>query len=466
LMPPASRITVFVVEDDAPLRAGIVRVLRSEGYEVRDFGTLARVIAALEDADPSPSVIVTDLELPDGLGTQILDTLDAFPPGRTAPGVVVQTGKGTIESAVGAMKRGAYDYLPKPAAPEDLLRAVARATERFALLARNEFLESRLDAQERMEGVVCSSRAMREATRLVGLVAPTNATVLVTGESGTGKEVLARQIHMLSPRSARRYVTINCGSLAESLLESELFGHAKGAFTGAAGHHVGLFEQANGGTILLDEIGELSQSSQVHLLRVLQEGTVRPVGGSAERLVDARVIASTHRDLRQMVDAGTFRQDLFFRINVFNVHVPPLRERRDDILPLSRHLIQKQAGRLGMAPATLSEATSTLLHEYDWPGNVRELENVIERALILARGGEIGLACLPPELSASPRPAQYGLSDLPMADARSAFERRYLASLLDKCGGNLSEASRRAGVDRSNLRRLLKRYDLAGKVGS
>jgi len=464
-MPLAARILVFVVEDDTPLRVGLERILTSEGYQVRGFGNLTDAMAALEDAETVPGVVLTDLELPDGLGTQILDLVDALPSGRIRPGVVLQTGHGTIESAVEAMKRGAYDYLLKPAAPEDMLRAVGRAAERFALLQRNDFLQSRLDAQDRMEGVVCSSRPMREATRLIGLVAPTNATVLITGESGTGKEVLARQVHMLSPRANKHYVTINCGSLSESLLESELFGHAKGAFTGAAGHHVGLFEQANGGTILLDEIGELSPASQVHLLRVLQEGTVRPVGGTAERHVDARVIAATHRDLRQMVEEKTFRQDLFFRINVFNLHVPPLRERRDDILPLARHLIQKHAARLGMPAVPMADAASTVLLEYDWPGNVRELENVIERSLILARGEEITTACLPQELRASPRPAQYGLSDLPMADARSAFERRYLEGLLGQTGGNLSEASRRAGVDRSNLRRLLKRHGLAGKIG-
>lgn len=466
LIAPSARTMVFVIEDDAVLRTGLVRILMSAGYEVRDFGNLTDAIMALEDPEASPAVILTDLELPDGLGTQILDAVHAFPSGRIAPGVVLHTGHGTIESAVEAMKRGAYDYLLKPAPPQDMLRTVGRAAERFGLLQRNDFLQSRLDAQDRMDGVVCSSRAMHEATRLIGLVAPTNATVLITGESGTGKEVLARQVHLQSPRAAKRYITINCGSLSESLLESELFGHAKGAFTGAAGHHVGLFEQANGGTILLDEIGELSPASQVHLLRVLQEGTVRPVGGTAERHVDARVIAATHRDLREMVEAKTFRQDLFFRINVFNLHVPPLRERRDDILPLVRHLIQKHSVRLGMPPATMADAASAVLLEYDWPGNVRELENVIERALILARGGEITTSCLPQELRASPRPAQYGLSDLPMTDARTAFERRYLEGLLGKTGGNLSEASRRAGVDRSNLRRLLKRHGLGGKVGS
>jgi len=459
-------MTVLVIEDDEALRPGLVRILESAGYEVRAFGTLRAGIGALEDPETGAGVVLTDLELPDGLGTQVLDAIDAFPAGRIPPGVVVQTGKGTIESAVEAMKRGAYDYLQKPASPQELLRAVARAAERFALLERNDFLSSRLDARDRMEGVVCSSRPMREATRLVGLVAPTNATVLITGESGTGKEVLARQIHMLSPRAARRYVTINCGSLSESLLESELFGHAKGAFTGASGSHVGLFEQAAGGTILLDEIGELSPSSQVHLLRVLQEGTVRPVGGTAERQVDARVIASTHRDLRGMVEDGSFRQDLYFRINVFNLHVAPLRERRDDILPLTRHLIEKHATHLGVKLVPLSAAASTLLMDYDWPGNVRELENVIERALILARGEEIDVHCLPEDLRRAPPPTQHGLVDLPMADARAAFERRYLEGLLSRTGRNLSEASRRAGVDRSNLRRLLKRHGLAGKEGS
>jgi DNA-binding NtrC family response regulator len=464
ILPPPARIAVFVIEDDAPLRQGILRTLSAEGYQARGFGNLTDAKAALVDADPPPGVIVTDLELPDGLGTEILDAVDAFPPGRIPPGVVLQTGKGTIETAVLAMKRGAYDFLPKPAAAGDLLRAVARAAERFALLQRNDFLQSRLEARDRMEGFVCSSPPMREATRLIGLVAPTSATVLITGESGTGKEILSRQVHLLSPRSAKRYLTINCGSLSPTLLESELFGHAKGSFTGASGSHIGLFEQANGGTILLDEIGELSPASQVHLLRVLQEGTVRPVGGSEERKVDARVIAATHRDLRAMVEAKTFRQDLYFRINVFSVHVPPLRERRDDILPLTVHLILKHAQRLGMRPVGLAEAASTLLLNYDWPGNVRELENVIERALILARGEEIGAQCLPSELRQSSPPTQFGLGDLPMADAREAFERRYLQGLLDRCGGNLSEAARQSGVDRSNLRRLLKRHGLAGKM--
>jgi transcriptional regulator with PAS, ATPase and Fis domain len=301
---------------------------------------------------------------------------------------------------------------------------------------------------------------MSSAVELVQRVAPTEATVLITGESGTGKEVLARQVHLLSERRKAPYVAVNCGALSSTLLESQLFGHERGAFTGASNQHPGLFQQASGGTLFLDEIGELSPTSQVTLLRVLQEGTVRPLGGTSERTVNVRVVAATHQNLKKMVEDGEFRADLFYRINVFAIHIPPLRRRPEDVLPLAILLLEKHAQRLRVPVPRLDGATLDFLQAHPWFGNVRELENVLERALILQTNGIITPSCLPSDVTESQASPHQGDPQGTFAEAKLLFEREYLQVSLDRAGGNLSEAARLAGLDRSNLRRMLKKHEL------
>lgn len=459
--PGGEEVHVFIVEDEAALRTRLACVLQGAKFVVHEFGTLSAAREALQSGTVHPAVVLTDWGLPDGCGSDLLEVAEESAASGFLPKVVLMTGSGSVQVAVDAMRRGARDFLLKPfESLDEVVAVVAKSAREFQLLKSHDYLCQQLEGRERMEGVVCTSTAMSNALELVQRVAPTEATVLITGESGTGKEILARQVHRLSERSQAPYVAINCGALSSTLLESELFGHERGAFTGASSQHPGLFQQADGGTLFLDEIGELSPSSQVALLRVLQEGMVRPVGGSAERKVNVRVIAATHRDLPKLVADGEFRADLFYRINVFAIHIPPLRERADDIPPLTALLLAKHAQRLRSPVPRLDAATMALLQAHSWPGNVRELENVLERAIILQSGGLITPSCLPHEF-ALPRHSFHAAGSLgAYSDAKLVFEREYLRASLEKAHGNLSEAARLTGLDRSNLRRLMKRHQI------
>jgi DNA-binding NtrC family response regulator len=341
-----------------------------------------------------------------------------------------------------------------------LVPVAHRALEYRRLVDRNRYLERQLDVSARFDGMVGTSRAVREIQELVASVAPTTATVLILGESGTGKELVARAVHKQSTRSGKPFVDVNCGALAESLLESELFGHARGAFTGAHAARRGLFEEASGGTLFLDEIGEISPALQVGLLRVLQEGTVRPVGANHSVAVDVRVIASTNRDLERDVQAGRFRQDLFFRLNVVAIDVPPLRDRPEDIVPLAYHFLEKRGAKLGKTVHNIDPDALARLTAYRWPGNVRELENAIERGIVLSRSDTITVDLLPPTvLNAAPGAEPTHSTSLlpPLAGARDQFEREYVERAIALAGGSLTEAARLADVDRSNFRRMVKR---------
>jgi two-component system, NtrC family, response regulator HydG len=375
---------------------------------------------------------------------------------------VLMTGHATVSAAVEAMRLGAYDYLVKPVDPHHtLIPAMRRAVEHGRLIARNRFLERQLEASARIQGLVGESLAMRQVSALVSAAAPADVTILVLGESGTGKELVARAIHQQSPRSSKVFVDVNCAALTESLLESELFGHVKGAFTGATGARRGLFETASGGTLLLDEVGELSPATQARLLRVLQEGLIRPVGSSESRRVDVRVIAATNQDLAKAVEAGSFRQDLYYRLNVLSIEIPPLRERRDDIPALVDHFLTKHAARMKRDKPHADPSLLELFMAHDWPGNVRELENVVERAMVLCRGDTVTPDLAPPSLRAArpvSTPAESGPLP-PLAEARDGFVRRYVERTLDVTRGNVAEAARIAGMDASNFRRLVKRLE-------
>jgi two-component system response regulator AtoC len=362
---------------------------------------------------------------------------------------------GGEDAAIAAMKEGAYDYLPKPFRPDEVVLTLRKAEERERLREEVAGLRAQLATGPAERGLVAESGAMRQALTLVARVAEHNTTVLITGESGTGKEVIARAIHRASPRSARAFVGINCAAIPEALLESELFGHVRGAFTGATADKTGLFEAANGGTLLLDEIGELPVGLQAKLLRVLQEGEIRRVGDQKTRTVDVRVLAATARDLEAEVRTGRFREDLFYRLNVIAIELLPLRERREDIGPLARHFAARLAQRWGR-PLSLSDDAIAWLKEQEWPGNVRELENAIERAAVLSNKELLD----PADFSHAPRTTDHAPAGT-LNDAVEAAERAAIAAALAAVHGNRREAARTLGVSLRTLFYKIERYGIS-----
>jgi two-component system response regulator HydG len=460
---------VLVVDDEPTLLKALEALLRKKGYEVT---ALESPIAATQKlAQEDFDVALLDVKMPQLSG---LELLHAVKHRRPEIEVIMMTGHATVETALAAVKAGAYDYLTKPFDDVELVaRAIAKAAERKALFDRNRELE--LQLRERSgpapEGLVGTSAGMREVTRMIDAVAYSSTTVLVTGESGTGKELVARALHARSPRRTQPFVALNCGALTETLLESELFGHVKGAFTGAQRDQKGLFDAADGGTIFLDEIGDIPPPTQVRLLRVLQEGEIKRVGSADAVRVDVRVIAATHRDLPKLVRTGKFREDLFYRLNVINIPLPPLRERVEDIPLLAHHFVRRYADRLGKKVRSVAPETIDLLSGHRWPGNVRELENAIERAVVLCRGDSILPGDLPPAVTGRTAPlvrdppsngddaAWLSLSYAAAKEqALRRFEKSYVDALMKACDSNISAAARKAGMDRSNFKRVLRKY--------
>lgn len=426
-----------MVDDEAGLRHTLQLILADEGYEVVTAadGEEALRIAAAEH----PQVILCDIRMPrlDGLG---------FVERYRAEGgealILMMSAYGTLETAVAAMRRGAYDYVSKPFNADEILLTLRKAEERETLRREVRRLRSRVREPEGFDQVIGSSAALREVLTVAERVAPYPTTVMITGESGTGKEAVARAIHRASPRREMPFVAVNCGAIPDQLLESELFGHEKGAFTGAERARDGLVVEASGGTLFLDEVGELPATLQVKLLRVLQERSVRPVGGSAERSVDVRVLAATSRDLVAEVEAGRFREDLFYRINVVHLHLPPLRARPEDVGPLTEHFLERHSERLGIPSQGLPPGLLGLLTRYAWPGNVRELENVLERALVLS-GGAIDAEHLPSHVRGSTSPFAIPIDgdDLSVKRRLPALERELIARALERTKGNRTRAA-------------------------
>jgi two-component system response regulator HydG len=466
----ARPVRVLVVDDEPSLLRALEALLRKKGYEVigLDSPIVATQKLALEDFD----VALLDIKMPQLSG---LELLNAVKHRRPEVEVIMMTGHATVETALAAVRSGAYDYLTKPFDDVELVaRAVAKAAERKMLFDRNRQLETALKEREggQGEGIVGNSAPIREVTRMIEAVAYSSTTVLVTGESGTGKELVARALHTRSPRKGHPFVALNCGALTETLLESELFGHVKGAFTGAQRDQKGLFDAADGGTIFLDEIGDIPLSTQVRLLRVLQEGEIKRVGSAESVKVDVRVIAATHRDLPKLVKAGKFREDLFYRLNVINIPLPSLRERVDDIPLLAHHFLRRYAERLGKKVRALSPEGIELLCGYRWPGNVRELENAVERAVVLCRGDAVTPTDLPPAVTGRTAPLvrevqpsgaeEAAWLTLSYAAAKEhalrRFEKSYVDALMRACDNNISAAARKAGMDRSNFKRVLRKY--------
>jgi DNA-binding NtrC family response regulator len=447
---------VLVVDDDAGVRYTLREVLESSGLAVDEACDGAEALARY-DAAPV-GLVITDLRMPRLDGMELLRALL----GRTpAPRVVVVTAHGSERQAVEAMKAGAWDYFRKPFENDELLAVVGRALEAERLAGENERLRGELALSGSM---VFASEAMRRLAVLVARVAPRDVTVLVTGESGTGKERVAEAIWRASRRASRPLVRFNCAALAPELAEAELFGHARGAFTGAVRARPGLFGEADGGTLLLDEVGELAPAAQAKLLRVLQDGEVRPVGEERARRVDVRVLAATHRDLREEAAQGRFREDLFYRLNVVTLRVPPLRERPGDVPVLARAFLARAAERFGLAPPRVDDALLHRLAGRPWPGNVRELEHAVESLVALSPEGELDLSLLPGEpvppgaARAVAAPATGGAA--PLRARVEAYERDLVAEALRAAGGNRSEAARALGISRVTLHDKLRKYGL------
>jgi two-component system response regulator AtoC len=446
---------VLIADDDDALRESLGLVLAAEGYEVACAPDGAAALA-LAEAQPF-DVVLCDLRMPGRDGLELLPELARKLPG--AP-VILMSAYGSSDLALEAMRRGAYDYLAKPFQPSEALLAIRKAHERERLRRANQLLQREVERAVGERPIVAASPTMIEVLEVVERAAEFKATVLLVGESGTGKEVLARAIHAQSPRRNEPFVAVNCGAIPEALLESELFGHAKGAFTGADRAHRGLFAEADGGTLFLDEIGELPLALQVKLLRVLQEEEVRPVGESKPRKVDVRVLAATARDLQAEVAGGRFREDLFYRLDVVRVRVPPLRERREDIPLLVDHFLGRSRETLGKAMRSIDDAALERLVGYDWPGNVRELENVLERAVILARGERLTVADLPPNLAAAGPTREAGARDLSLRRARRALEAQLIVQALGATGGNRTHAARLLGISHRALLYKLKEHGI------
>ena len=446
---------VLVVDDEASMRDFLGICLRRAGHEVELAASGAVALAALSAR--AADVVVTDLRMPgevDGLG--LLTAVRTRYPDTE---VILVTAFATADTALAAMKQGAYDYLTKPFKVDEINAVIGRALEKRALVAENAALRDQVAGRVRMAQLLGRSKAMQRVFELIGKIHSTRTSVLITGESGTGKELVARALHTEGSRASGRFVAVNCGAIPEELMESELFGHLKGSFTGAVSDRPGLVREADGGTLFLDEIGELSLGLQVKLLRVLQEKKVKPVGGTAELDVDVRVVAATNRELEDEVARGAFRQDLFYRLNVIEVRIPPLRQRREDIALLVEHFLKKQAKEVGR-PITVSAAALKLLEDYDFPGNVRELENVIERAVALSSSDDLDVDDLPRLRTTAVRSvveaASAGL-ELP-ADGIdldrlvAEYERAWVAKALDKTGGVRKKAAVLLGISFRSMR--------------
>ncbi|MBN2193950.1 MAG: sigma-54-dependent Fis family transcriptional regulator [Polyangiaceae bacterium] len=461
VIPSATK--VLVVDDEPGLRQMLGILLRRHGYDVIAVAGYVAAREAIEQAPQPFPLVLTDLAMPDGSGLDVL--ADAK---RRAPAteVIVITAHSTVENAVEAVRAGAYDFVRKPFETSELVTLVGKALEKHEIVREIRRLRAQIAA---LPEVVGRSPAMRAVMDLVARIAPTRTTVLITGESGTGKERIARAIHESSERRAAPFLVVNCGALPEALMESELFGHEKGAFTGASSRHLGLFREADGGTLLLDEVGELPLALQVKLLRVLQERRVRPVGATQEVPVDVRVLAATNRDVAAAVAAGTLRQDLYYRLNVIQIELPPLRERRDDIPALAERFMRRFAEEMGKDVVGFTPDAARALASHDYPGNVRQLENTVERAVALAGARAIGLGDLPPEVAGSVGEASASLLELPadgcdLDAVLHEVERRLLVAALDRSGGVRTAAARLLGVSFRSLRYRLGKHSLAEVV--
>lgn len=455
---------IVIVDDERSLLDLLARVFTKEGYRVQTTTSAARAIEIIEKEDLD--LLITDIRLPEISGMEILKRCREIRP--DVP-VIMITAYGNMKQAIEALKMGALDYIIKPFDIEELKITVAKGLEKRRLEQENILLKRDLKERYSFENMIGKSRVMQEIFALIEKIAGTDSTVLITGESGTGKEMAARAIHMLSRRADRPFVSINCAALPENLLESELFGHVKGAFTGAISDKKGMFEVAQHGTLFLDEIGEMSPWTQVKLLRALQERKIRRVGGTEEIPIDVRIIAATNHDLRKRIEEGKFREELFYRLNVISFEMPPLRRRVEDIPLLVNHFLQKYCQQMGKKMKRVSPEAMTCLEMYSWPGNVRELENVIERVVAIEDRETITPASLPPEITMPAKKEETPVSFKPGFDLMGYLDeiaKKYLRQALVATNGNMKQAASLLGLSYRSIRYLMDKYKIKQRTES
>jgi two-component system response regulator AtoC len=451
-----SPIHILVVDDDEITCSLLEEVLSKEGYEVEK--ALNGWEAIEKGMKKAYEVVLTDIKMAGVDGMEVLHSYRQKSPETI---VIMMTAFGSIETAIGAIKEGAYDYVSKPFKLDEIKLTIRRALEQKRLTEENQLYRQELISKYKLENIVGRTPAMLQVYKTIARVADSRSTVLLAGESGTGKELVARAIHFNSPRAAKPFIAVDCGSLAETLLESELFGHVRGAFTGAVANKKGLFEEADGGTCFLDEVGDIGLAMQAKLLRVLQEHEIKRVGGTEPTKIDVRIVAATNKNLEDLVEEKKFREDLFYRLNVVAIHLPPLRERAEDVLLLARHFLGKYSEENRKTIAQISPEALELLSTYRWPGNVRELENVIERSVTLTRHSVILPEDLPRRIRAEKR--EDLAKTLPSHIPLSELEKLYIQKILEETGGNKKKAAEILGIDRRTLYRMAARHGLTIK---
>ena len=453
MMPAANQLRVLLVDDEAIVRESLLNWFQEDGHEVAQASSAAEALQLVKEGPWDLALV--DIKMPGMDGLELQRRLRQAAPGTT---VIIMTAYASVETAVQALKDGAYDYITKPFDPDRLTQLVRAAGERRSLVEENQRLKHHLASVVTPEPILGRSPGILRAVELIHTVAPTGTSVLITGESGTGKELVARAIHANSPRAYMPLVVVNCGALPEGTLESELFGHERGAFTGAHYRHKGKFELAHGGTLFLDEIGEVSPRIQVELLRVLEDKQVVRLGGTHPVTADFRLVSATNKDLMQEVKAERFREDLYYRINVFHIEVPPLRERREDIASLAVALIERAARSMNVPAPVIDPRAMRLLESYDWRGNVRELANAMERALVVVRR-EQGNRVLPAHLPIASQPSHNNAS-VGQVKSLAAMERAHILCVLEETDWNITQAARLLDVDRTTVYNKIKLHDL------
>ncbi|MBW2690451.1 MAG: sigma-54-dependent Fis family transcriptional regulator [Deltaproteobacteria bacterium] len=447
---------ILIVDDEDGMRRLLSRVLTREGYETVAVGSGAEALRLV--ANERFDLVVTDIKMPEMDGLELLAELKEYEPSLL---VIVITAYGTIENAVQALRSGAYDYIAKPFENDEIRLTVAKALERERLLAENRYLHAELEGRYDFSGIIGGSPAMQQVYEMVSSVAASNANVLISGESGTGKELLARSIHYSSPRKEKPFIVLNCAVLSEGVLESELFGHEKGAFSGAIDTRKGRFERADQGTLFIDEVAEMSMAAQVKLLRVIQEHEFERVGGNKTISVNVRIVAATNKVLEEQIKDGKFREDLYYRLNVVNINVPPLRSRREDIEPLARFFLEKYSAETGKKITEMAPRALSCLLAHDWPGNVRELENAIERAVVLAKGSVLTPRDFPQGLQGDDQiclqlPEKGGS----LTEILEDLERQLILQTLQREDGSQTRAADTLGIKRTTLRYKMEKYRL------
>ncbi|MFH0843855.1 MAG: sigma-54 dependent transcriptional regulator [Pseudomonadota bacterium] len=450
--------TILIVDDEKNYLVVLEALLSPEGYEIITAENATDALRLIRESDVD--LVITDMKMPGLSGMELLEESKRI---KSDLPIIMMTAYGTIEMAVEAMKKRAYDYITKPFKNEELKLTIKKALENYRLLKENRLLSEALSDRYRFGNIIGKSKPMQEIYEMIGKVAQSKASVLITGTSGTGKELIAKAIHYNSPRKNRPFISVNCGALTETLLESELFGHDKGAFTGAIAMKKGRFELADGGTLFLDEVGEMPPPLQVKLLRVLQEMEFERVGGTRTIKVDVRVLSASNRNIKEDVSRDLFREDLFYRLNVIHIEVPPLRERSEDIRLLVNHFIDKYRQDEGEAKISLSPETWKAFYNYSWPGNIRELENVIERAVVLNTGGVIGVADLPSEFSGKQEELDiegFLPPDAPLQKTLELIEEKLLKRALKRCDNVQSHAAQILGITRSLIQHKIRKYNI------